>query len=82
MEKGKSSLMTIDRGNVEHANNKERIILLDQNIKEYNKDTERIQDGLDKYLILFKEEKSKLEDIEVDYQEKVKILDKVQNDCF
>ena len=80
VEKGRSSLMTIDRGNIEHANNKERIILLGQNIKEYNKETERIQDGLDKHLILFKEEKSTLENIEVDYQEKVKILDKVQND--
>ena len=80
VEKGRSSLMTIDRGNIEHANNKERIILLGQNIKEYNKETERIQDGLDKHLILFKEEKSALDNIEVDYQEKVKILDKVQND--
>ena len=80
VEKGRSSLMTIDRGNIEHANNKERIILLGQNIKEYNKETERIQNGLDKHLILFKEEKSALDNIEVNYQEKVKILDKVQND--
>ena len=80
VEKGRSSLMTIDRGNIEHTSNKERIILLGQNIKDYNKDADRMQHRLDKHLTLFKEEKQTLENIEVVYQEKVNVLDKAQND--
>ena len=79
-EKGRSAVITIERGKKEHSTNNEKIKLLKKQIIEYDKGCEELQGSLDQSLIAYKKEKEELEKIEENYHKELKQLDQLQND--
>ena len=79
-EKGRSAILTIDRGKVDYSKNKDKIEHLKEQINEYDKEVDSLQSNLDESLNKYKKEKQELENIEADYHKKLKELDQVQND--
>ena len=79
-EKGRSAVITIDKGKRDHLFNDEKIKVLNEQRIEYDKSSNSLQTSIDKALTAYKKEKEKLDKIEIDYHKKLKNLDKIQND--
>mgnify|MGYP003306849028 FL=1 len=79
-EKGRSAIITIERGKSEYSTNDDKIKLLKTQIIEYDKEADALKSSLDKSLTTYKKEKEDLEKIEADYHKKLKHLDQLQND--
>ena len=79
-EKGRSAIITIERGKSEYSTNDDKIKLLKTQIIEYDKEADVLKSSLDKSLTTYKKEKEDLEKIEADYHKKLKHLDQLQND--
>ena len=79
-EKGRSAVITIERGKNEYSTNNDRIALLKKQIVEYEKDSKELHESLDESLVTYKKEKEKLEKIEANYHQELKQLDQLQND--
>ena len=60
--------------------NDDKIKLLKEQRFEYDKNSNGLQTSIDKALAAYKEEKGKLDRIESDYHNKLKKLDKIQNE--
>ncbi len=59
-EKGRSAIMTIERGKSEYSANDDKIKLLKTQIIEYDKEADALQSSLDKSLTTYKKEKEDL----------------------
>ena len=78
-EKGRSAVITMDRGKNDYSTHNDKIKVLNKQIVDYEKESEELQDILDQSLITYKKEKEKLEKIEVSYHQELKQLDQLQN---
>ena len=79
-EKGRSSLLSIERGQSNYKSNEDRIEILIKDGSTFLKESESLQSDLDQSLILYKSEKESLEKIEVEYHKELKHLDQIQNE--
>ena len=79
-EKGRSAVISIDKGKRDHLFNNEKIKLLKEQRIEYDKSSKDLQTRIDKALEAYKKEKVKLDKNEIDYHKKRKKLDNIQND--
>ena len=79
-EKGRSAVITMDRGKNDYSTYNDKIKVLNKQIVDYEKESEELQQSLDQSLIIYKKEKEKLEKIEVSYHQELKQLDQLQND--
>ena len=79
-EKGRSAVISIDKGKRDHLFNDDKIKLLKEQRIEYDKNSNGLQTSINKALADYKEEKGKLDRIESDYHNKLKKLDKIQNE--
>ena len=79
-EKGRSSLLSIERGQSNYKSNEDRIEILIKDGSTFLKESESLQSDLDKSLTLYKSEKESLEKIEVEYHKELKHLDQIQNE--
>ena len=79
-EKGRSSLLSIERGQSNYKSNEDRIEILIKDGSTFLKESESLQSDLDKSLALYKSEKESLEKIEVEYHKELKHLDQIQNE--
>ena len=79
-EKGRSSLLSIERGQSNYKSNEDRIEILIKDGSTFLKESESLQSALDKSLTLYKNEKESLEKIEVEYHKELKHLDQIQNE--
>ena len=79
-EKGRSSLLSIERGQSNYKSNEDRIEILIKDGSTFLKESESLQSDLDKSLTLYKSEKESLEKIEIEYHKKLKHLDQIQNE--
>ena len=65
-EKGRSAVISIDKGKRDHLFNNDKIKLLKEQRIEYDKNSNGLQTSIDKALAAYKEEKGKLDKIEID----------------
>lgn len=79
-EKGRSSLLSIERGQSNYKSNENRIEILIKDGSTFLKESESLQSALDQSLTLYKSEKESLEKIEVEYHKELKHLDQIQNE--
>ena len=79
-EKGRSAVISVEKGKRDHLFNNDKIKLLKEQRIEYDKNSNGLQTSIDKALAAYKEEKGKLDGIESDYHNKLKKLDKIQNE--
>ena len=79
-EKGRSSLLSIERGQSNYKTNEDRIEILIKDGSTFLKESESLQSALDQSLTLYKSEKESLEKIEVEYHKELKHLDQIQNE--
>jgi len=79
-EKGRSSLLSIERGQSNYKSNEDRIEILIKDGSTFLKESESLQSDLDKSLTLYKSEKESLEKIELEYHKELKHLDQIQNE--
>ena len=79
-EKGRSSLLSIERGQSNYKSNEDRIEILIKDGSAFLKESESLQSDLDRSLTLYKNEKESLEKIEVEYHKELKHLDRIQNE--
>ena len=79
-EKGRSSLLSIERGQSNYKSNEDRIEILIKDGSTFLKESESLQSDLDKSLTLYKSEKKSLEKIEIEYHKELKHLDQIQNE--
>ena len=79
-EKGRSSLLSIERGQSNYKSNEDRIEILIKDGSTFLKESESLQSDLDQSLTLYKSEKESLEKIEVEYHKELKHLDQIQNE--
>ena len=79
-EKGRSSLLSIERGQSNYKSNEDRIEILIKDGSTFLKESESLQNALDQSLTLYKSEKESLEKIEVEYHKELKHLDQIQNE--
>ena len=79
-EKGRSSLLSIERGQTNYKSNEDRIEILIKDGRTFLKESESLQSDLDQSLTLYKSEKESLEKIEVEYHKELKHLDQIQNE--
>ena len=79
-EKGRSSLLSIERGQSNYKSNEDRIEILIKDGSTFLKESESLQSALDKSLTLYKSEKESLEKIEIEYHKELKHLDQIQNE--
>ena len=79
-EKGRSSLLSIERGQSNYKSNEDRIEILIKDGSTFLKESESLQSALDQSLTLYKSEKESLEKIEVEYHKELKHLDQIQNE--
>ena len=79
-EKGRSSLLSIERGQSNYKSNEDRIEILIKDGSNFLKESESLQSDLDKSLTLYKSEKESLEKIEIEYHKELKHLDQIQNE--
>ena len=79
-EKGRSSLLSIERGQSNYKSNEDRIEILIKDGRTFLKESESLQSDLDQSLTLYKSEKESLEKIEVEYHKELKHLDQIQNE--
>ena len=79
-EKGRSSLLSIERGQSNYKSNEDRIEILIKDGSAFFKESESLQSALDQSLTLYKSEKESLEKIEVEYHKELKHLDQIQNE--
>ena len=79
-EKGRSSLLSIERGQSNYKSNEDRIEILIKDGNTFLKESESLQSDLDQSLTLYKSEKESLEKIEVEYHKELKHLDQIQNE--
>ena len=79
-EKGRSSLLSIERGQSNYKSNEDRIEILIKDGSTFLKESESLQSDLDQSLALYKSEKESLEKIEVEYHKELKHLDQIQNE--
>ena len=79
-EKGRSSLLSIERGQSNYKSNEDRIEILIKDGSTFLKESESLQSDLDESLTLYKSEKESLEKIEVEYHKELKHLDQIQNE--
>ena len=79
-EKGRSSLLSIERGQSNYKSNEDRIKILIKDGSTFLKESESLQSDLDQSLTLYKSEKESLEKIEVEYHKELKHLDQIQNE--
>ena len=79
-EKGRSSLLSIERGQSNYKSNEDRIEKLIKDGRTFLKESESLQSDLDQSLALYKSEKESLEKIEVEYHKELKHLDQIQNE--
>jgi len=79
-EKGRSSLLSIERGQSNYKSNEDRIEILIKDGRTFLKESESLQSALDQSLTLYKSEKESLEKIEVEYHKELKHLDQIQNE--
>ena len=79
-EKGRSAVITMDRGKNDYSTYNDKIKVLNKQIVDYEKESKELQESLDQSLIIYKKEKEKLEKIEVSYHQELKQLDQLQND--
>ena len=79
-EKGRSSLLSIERGQSNYKSNEDRIKILKKNGSTFLKESESLQSDLDQSLNLYKNEKEILEKIELEYHKELKLLDQIQNE--
>ena len=79
-EKGRSSLLSIERGQSNYKSNEDRIEILMKDSSTFLKESESLQSDLDQSLTLYKSEKESLEKIEVEYHKELKHLDQIQNE--
>ena len=79
-EKGRSSLLSIERGQSNYKSNENRIEILIKDGSAFLKESKSLQSDLDKSLTLYKSEKESLEKIEVEYHKELKHLDQIQNE--
>ena len=79
-EKGRSSLLSIERGQSNYKSNEDRIEILIKDGRTFLKESESLQSALDQSLTLYKSEKESLEKIEVEYHKELKRLDQIQNE--
>ena len=79
-EKGRSSLLSIERGQSNYKSNEDRIEILIKDGSTFLKESESLQSDLDQSLNLYKIEKESLEKIEVEYHKELKHLDQIQNE--
>ena len=79
-EKGRSSLLSIERGQSNYKSNEDRIEILIKDGSTFLKESESLQSDLNQSLTLYKSEKESLEKIEVEYHKELKHLDQIQNE--
>ena len=79
-EKGRSSLLSIERGQSNYKSNEDRIGILIKDVSAFLKESESLQSDLDRSLTLYKNEKEGLEKIEVEYHKELEHLDQIQNE--
>ena len=79
-EKGRSSLLSIERGQSNYKSNEDRIEILIKDGSAFLKESKSLQSDLDKSLTLYKSEKESLEKIEIEYHKELKHLDQIQNE--
>ena len=79
-EKGRSTVISIEKGKRDHLFNKNKIKLLKEQIIEYDKSSNNLQSSIDSSLATYKQEKDRLNKIESGYHKKLKKLDEIQND--
>ena len=79
-EKGRSSLLSIERGQSNYKSNEDRIEILIKDGRTFLKESESLQSALDQSLTLYKSEKESLEKIEIEYHKELKHLDQIQNE--
>ncbi len=79
-EKGRSSLLSIERGQSNYKSNEDRIEILIKDGSAFLKESESLQSDLDRSLTLYKDEKESLEKIEIEYHKELKHLDQIQNE--
>ena len=79
-EKGRSSLLSIERGQSNYKSNEDRIEILIKDGRTFLKESESLQSALDQSFTLYKSEKESLEKIEVEYHKELKHLDQIQNE--
>ena len=79
-EKGRSSLLSIERGQSNYKSNEDRIEILIKDGSTFLKESESLKSDLDQSLTLYKSEKESLEKIEVEYHKELKHLDQIQNE--
>ena len=79
-EKGRSSLLSIEKGQSNYKSNENRIEILKKDGSTFLKESESLQSALDQSLTLYKSEKESLEKIEVEYHKELKHLDQIQNE--
>ena len=79
-EKGRSSLLSIERGQSNYKSNEDRIEILIKDGSTFLKESESLQSALDQSLTQYKSEKESLEKIEVEYHKELKHLDQIQNE--
>ena len=79
-EKGRSSLLSIERGQSNYKSNEDRIEILIKDGSTFLKESESLQSALDQSLTLYKSEKESLEKIEIEYHKELKHLDQIQNE--
>ena len=79
-EKGRSSLLSIERGQSNYKTNEDRIEILIKDGSTFLKESESLQSALDRSLTLYKSEKESLEKIELEYHKELKHLDQIQNE--
>ena len=79
-EKGRSSLLSIERGQSNYKSNEDRIEILIKDGSTFLKESESLQSDLDQSLTLYKSEKESLEKIEIEYHKELKHLDQIQNE--
>ena len=79
-EKGRSSLLSIERGQSNYKSNEDRIEILIKDGRTFLKESESLQSDLDQSLTQYKSEKESLEKIEVEYHKELKHLDQIQNE--
>ena len=79
-EKGRSSLLSIERGQSNYKSNEDRIEILIKDGSAFLKESEALQSNLDQSLALYKNEKESLEKIELEYHKELKHLDQIQNE--
>jgi len=79
-EKGRSSLLSVERGQSNYKSNEDRIEILIKDGSAFLKESESLQNDLDQSLTQYKNEKESLEKIELEYHKELKHLDQIQNE--